>query len=329
MFARSTAWRHGEGHEHVRGLQVPVGEPRRPEQLHELHPLVDDRVVGLGVAERRRVREELGDEHVLAVRGELHDAVGGRDADPDVAQQTQRVVLVEREPAHRPERDLVLELPVHDRAPDLVPAVRAQVSGGVDLAEQVPVELGHAHPERARPARARQPERLDLGHREAELVADRRDDCLAPRAPEIQVRGLPAVRVGHGEDVLRDEERERESHRDPPQQHRVHRVDRVVRRKEQPRQHDQARERERTRLREPAGPTGRGQHHGRPEQRHRERGHRQRWEARRRVARQDRHALGRRPLDGQDRVQEVDHDVERQERDQVAPPGEERRDDEE
>ena len=75
MFARSTAWRHGVGrhleaghvdqlqvaplHQQVRGLDVAVGDADVPELPDQLQPLVDDRVVDLGIAEVLRVLEEL------------------------------------------------------------------------------------------------------------------------------------------------------------------------------------------------------------------------------------------------------------------------------
>ena len=84
MFARSTAWRHGEGRtsstevsiswsrpiddEQVRRLEVAVRQARVPELADEVQPLVDEVVVHLGVPQGVRAGEELGDEQVLAAR---------------------------------------------------------------------------------------------------------------------------------------------------------------------------------------------------------------------------------------------------------------------
>ena len=152
MFARSTACRHGDGRtsrpetsiswrwpstfEEVGRLDVAVRQARVPELAHQREALVDDGVVDLGVPERLGAREELGGQEVLAVGRELHGAVGLRHAEPVVIEQPQGVVLVVDQASHRAERSLVLQLPVHDRAADPVPAVRAEVARGEDLAEE-------------------------------------------------------------------------------------------------------------------------------------------------------------------------------------------------
>ena len=82
---------------------------------------------------------------------------------PDVAHEPQRVVLVLDEPAHRLERRLVLEAPVEDRAPELVPAVGPDVVHRVELPEQVRVGVARdAEAQRRRAARAGEADRLDV-----------------------------------------------------------------------------------------------------------------------------------------------------------------------
>ena len=95
----------------------------------------------LGVADLDGVVEELHDDHVLAFRGDLDDAVrfGGRQA--FVVHQPERVILVLDEPTHGPERRLVLERAVQDRASKLVPPVGSNVVLGVELGEHIAVRL--------------------------------------------------------------------------------------------------------------------------------------------------------------------------------------------
>ena len=151
----------------------------------------------------------------------------------------------------------------------------------------------------------------------------------SPRAPpRSRCARLPAPRVRDGEDVLRDEEREREPDGDPAEQERIHGIDGVIRSEEQPGEHDEPHDREGACPGEPARSAGRSQHHHRSEQRHGQRGHGERGEHRRGVGREDAHALRLGALDGEDRVQEVDHDVQGEDRDQVPPSLEERGDDE-
>ena len=114
-----------------------MGEPGVPQPADQQQPLVDHAVVDIGVAYLDRIFEELGDQHVLALGGDLHDPVRLRRADPDIAQEPQHVVLVLGQPTDRLEGLLVFQGAVLDGAPDLVPAVGADVALGVQLREQV------------------------------------------------------------------------------------------------------------------------------------------------------------------------------------------------
>ncbi len=120
-----------------------------------------------------------------------------------------RVVLVLDEPAHRLERRFVLEPPVEDGAPELVPAVGPHVVHRVELAEQVRVGIARdPQPQRCRSARAFEPDRLDVEDREAELVLHRVPDRLAARPPTSRCAVLPAA-VRDREHLVRREEAER------------------------------------------------------------------------------------------------------------------------
>ena len=99
-------------------------------------PLVDDRVVDLGLADLDRVLEELHRDQVLALGRDLDDAQRLGRGEPVVAEQAQRVVLVLDEAADGRERRLVLEAAVEHRAAELVPAVGAHVVLRVELREQ-------------------------------------------------------------------------------------------------------------------------------------------------------------------------------------------------
>ena len=100
-------------------------------------PLVDQLVVDVGVADFHRAVEVLGGHQVLPLGGDLHDAVGPGHADPDILQEAQGVVLVLGQAPHGLEGVLVLQRTVKDGPPQLVPAVGADVTLGVQLGEQV------------------------------------------------------------------------------------------------------------------------------------------------------------------------------------------------
>ena len=117
-------------------LDVAVGQPRIPQPADDAKAVVDHALVDLGVAELGGVVEELGDQQVLAFGGELDHPVGRRRGQAGVAQQPQRVVLLLDQPADGVERLLVLQAAVQQLPAQLVPAVRAQMAAGVQLAEQ-------------------------------------------------------------------------------------------------------------------------------------------------------------------------------------------------
>jgi hypothetical protein len=191
-------------HEQVGWLDVAVGHADVPEGPHHSQALVDHRVVDLRVAKVPGVLEELGDQHVLLVGGELHQAVRAGHPHPVVGQHTQGIVLVGGQAAHRADRRLVLELAVEDGAAEPVPAVGPFMAGRVDLAEH-PAAVLERHPQRRRASRALQPELLDLGHGEAELVGHGLDDRPPPLAAEVQVGGVAAGLVGDGKALFRDQ----------------------------------------------------------------------------------------------------------------------------
>ena len=152
MLARSTAWRHGLGRawtnatsisrrwpsldEQVGRLDVAVGQPGVPQLADQGQSVVDDAVVDVGVAELGRIVEELGDEQVLPLGGELDEPVGPRGGQAGEMQLVQRVVLLLHQAPHRVEGLLVLQPAVQQLPTELVPAVGAQVAAGVELAEQ-------------------------------------------------------------------------------------------------------------------------------------------------------------------------------------------------
>ena len=158
MLARSTACRHGDGphlgeggvdeldlaveHHQVGRLDVAVRDAGLPQPAHDQQALVDHRLVHLGLADLDSAPvEELGDQQVLPLRGDLHDAVRLRHRQPGRLHQPQHVVLVLDQPADRVERLLVLQPAVEQGAAELVPAVRAQVGDRVELREQVRVRV--------------------------------------------------------------------------------------------------------------------------------------------------------------------------------------------
>ena len=138
----------------VARLDVPVRDARVPELADQLKPLGDHLIADIGVADLDGAVEELGDDHVLALGGDLHDPVRPGRADPGVAQQAQRVVLVFGQPPHGLEGMLVFQRAVENGPRQLVPAVGAHVALGVQLGEDVLVRPSFdAQPQRRRAGR--------------------------------------------------------------------------------------------------------------------------------------------------------------------------------
>jgi hypothetical protein len=88
-----------------------------------------------GLADLDGAGEELGDQQVLALGRDLNDSVWPGRADPDLLHQVQGIVLVLGQAPHRLERGLVLQRAIEDGPPQLVPAVGADVTFGVELGE--------------------------------------------------------------------------------------------------------------------------------------------------------------------------------------------------
>ena len=161
MLARSTAWRHGDGRtctkarsirydlavadQQVRGLDVAMGEAGVPQPADEQPGLRRSPVV----VDRRRspisfaAVEELGDQQVLALGGDLDDAVGGGGRDAGVAQEPQR-----RSPRTRPAGGPIGTAP-RPRARRRGSSGRACTSGRPDVVHGV--ELGEQVGRRGRP----------------------------------------------------------------------------------------------------------------------------------------------------------------------------------
>src|SRR5512132_33507 len=72
---------------------------------------------------------------MLPLGGQLHEPERGGSRQPCIPTEPQRVVLLLDQPADGVERLLVLQPPVQQFPAELVPAVRAQVALGVQLAE--------------------------------------------------------------------------------------------------------------------------------------------------------------------------------------------------
>jgi hypothetical protein len=154
MLARSTACLQGAGaglheghvdqqqppvaHQQVGRLNVTVGQAGVPQPADDRQAVVDHLVVDLHLAELHRAGEELADQQILPLRGQLHEPERRRAGQPGPLHQRQRVVLLLDQPPHGVERLLVLQPPVQQLPAQLVPAVGAQVALGVQLTEQQP-----------------------------------------------------------------------------------------------------------------------------------------------------------------------------------------------
>jgi hypothetical protein len=102
-----------------------VGQPGVPQPADDAKAVVDHLGVDLGLAQLGRPGEELGDQQVLPLRGELDDPVGSRGGQPSQVQLLERVVLLLDQPAHGVEGLLVLQAAVEQLPAQLVPAVGA------------------------------------------------------------------------------------------------------------------------------------------------------------------------------------------------------------
>ena len=218
MLARSTAWRQGLGRawtkatsismhaaladQQVGRLDVAVGQPGVPQLADDAEPVVDHLLVDLGLAELGGAGEELGDQQVLPLGGQLHEPERGRAGKAGPMHQRQRVVLLLDQAADGVERLLVLQPAVQQLPAQLVPAVRAQVAEGVQLAEELGRGIaGHGDPQGGGAGRAGEAERLDLGDLQPELVLEPAPDGLAAGPADVQV-GAAAPPVADREDLV-------------------------------------------------------------------------------------------------------------------------------
>ena len=104
----------------------------------------------------------------------------------------------------------VLQAAVQQLAAQLVPAVRAHVAAGVQLAEQDGVGVAlDLDAQGGGAGRAGQPERLDFFHGQAQLILQRPPDRLAAGPADVQV-GAAATVVADGEDLVGGEPAEGE-----------------------------------------------------------------------------------------------------------------------
>ena len=228
MLARSTACRHGLGRtsrergvdedqatvadEQVGRLDVAVGQPDLPHPADDGQPLVDDRVVHLGLADLGGAGDEVGHQQVLPLGGDLHDAERARHRQAGVVHQVEDVVLVLHQPAHAVEGLLVLQSPVEQRPPELVPAVGPHVRERVQLGEHVALAFGllglDADAQRRGTTRPLEVEGFDGRREQTQLVLQRPDDRLAPGTRDVEMR-RPSPPVRDREDVVRCQQAER------------------------------------------------------------------------------------------------------------------------
>ena len=318
-------------HHEVRGLDVAVGEADVPHPPDHQQALLDHAVVDLRLADLARVLEELHRDQVLALRRDLDDPERGRRREAVLAEQAQRVVLVLDEPAHRGERRLVLETAVEHRPAELVPAIGTDVVLRVELREHrslVALLVDDPQLHRRGTAGSLEPHQLHLEHGEAELLTHRPPDRITAAAAHVQMRGLAARAVAHGEHVVGDERAEQRDRDGDAEDRREHDVRRVLDPQvdpEDPHGRDGDRGRD---LRAPARPAGDDEHERDPDERGRERGDRKRG---RRVPLPTGDLRDvERPSSRREDVQRRPHELERgqahQEHDEVAEAPEERRD---
>jgi hypothetical protein len=200
-------------------LDVAVGQPGVPQPADHRQATIDHVLVDLGLTQLDRAGEELGDQQVLAVGGELDEPVGPGAGQAGQVELVQGVVLLLDQPTDGVERFFVLQPPVQQLPAELVPAVRAHMAAGVQLAEQdrarVALELDL---QRGGAGRAGQPERLDLLDLQAQLLLQRLADGLAAGPADVQV-GAAAAAVADREDLARRKPAERQQ-RDGHPDHR-------------------------------------------------------------------------------------------------------------
>ena len=169
-------------HHQVRGLDVTMGQTCVPQPADHRQPFVDDAFIDVGIPDLLGTLEELHEDHVLALGLDLDDAARRRHGEALVAEQAQRVVLVLHEAPDGLEPGLVLEGAVQDGSRQLVPTVGAHVTLRVELREEIRVRVAlDLQPERCRASRPGEPDRIDLQHREPELLSDRL--IASPRRP--------------------------------------------------------------------------------------------------------------------------------------------------
>ena len=258
--------------------------PDVPHPPDHREPLVDHVLVDLGLADLDRVVEEVHRDQVLALGGDLDDAERRRRREPVLAEHAQGVVLVLHEPADRRERRLVLELPVEHRAAELVPPVGAHVAPRVELREDRPsaaVLVDHGELQRGRTAGRLQTDRLDVLHREPELVLQRGADRLAATPGDVEVRRLAARTVGDREEVVGGEGTERGQRDRDPDDRAEHDVGEVVDAEVDPQRADDRDRARRGDLRPEPRPAGNDEHERHADRQDRHRADRDR---RRRVA---------------------------------------------
>ena len=231
MLARSTACRHGLGRTSAKAESMTNSVPSRTIRLAGLMsrwamPISHIRrttdspwsMIASSISASPTsfgAGDELGDQQVLALRGDLDDPERVGHGQPGVGEQPQDVVLVLHQPADAVVRLLVLEPAVEQRPAELVPAVGAHVGGRVELAEDVALlVLGVAvgldgDLQRRRAARPGQPERLRRRWRARPSWSCSARMMASPAiARHVEVRG-PAAAVAHGVDGVGGEQPER------------------------------------------------------------------------------------------------------------------------
>ena len=211
MLPRSTACRHGLGRTSANAESISSSRPSRTSRFaglmsrwarpasHSCRTICRPWSISASSTSTSPTSwasgEELGDQQVLPLRGDLDEPVRLRDGQPGRVHQPQHVVLVLDQPAHGVERLLVLQPAVEQRAAELVPPVRAEVGDRVQLAEQVRLRVAlDRHPQRRRTARALQPEGLDRRHHAR--PAGRAARARSPRRGARSRRGGPSARAG-------------------------------------------------------------------------------------------------------------------------------------